>query len=123
MRYLALVLSLVVGCAGDPDVPTATELYGTWSSTDAGVTREFVFSAPDAYTLANMGAIVQTGTYSIEKRPVTGHGTTDALVTQPATGPGAGSTFGNAILDWDGSMMLTLSSENAASGQLVYSRR
>lgn len=44
-----------------------------------------------------------------------------ALVTTVVAGSGAGNTYGNAILDWTGSS-LTLSSESASSGELVFRR-
>lgn len=124
----------VAGCGGDPSVPTAAELYGVWRGTADGVTREFQFAATDdgshaelagvsdIYLLASGGTPVQTGHYSVEERAVNDHGTTDALVTQPLSGAGTGSTYGNAILDWTGTT-LTISSETATGGQLVLAKQ
>jgi hypothetical protein len=126
-----LLLSLLLGCGTDSSIPTAVELHGDWTATADGVTREFVFAAnadgthpelagmADVYVLSNSGAVVQTGHYSVGSRAVTGHGTTDALITEVVSGTGAGNTFGNAILDWTGTS-LTLSSESASAGQLVF---
>jgi len=133
MRTAVVVLCLAVGCGGDAAVPTAAELAGTWHATADGVAKEFQFAATpdgahpelagmtDVYVLASGGAVVQTGHYSVGRFAVTGHGTTDALVTQVVSGTGAGNTYGNAILDWTGTT-LTLSSTSAASGELVWSR-
>lgn len=129
----ALVLSCLLAACGGVSVPTAAELHGAWSATADGVTRGFWFATTDdgshpelaglvdVYTLASDGTQVQTGTYKVEERAVTGHGTTDALVTEVRSGAGAGNTFGNAILDWTGDS-LTLSSEAASAGQLVFHR-
>ncbi len=131
---LAMMTSTILGCGGDADVPTAAELYGTWSATADGVLRGFWFAAvddgshgelagiADVYVLTSAGAQVQAGHYSVEERLVTGHGTTDALVTQVLSGGGAGNTYGNAILAWTGTSF-TLSSETASAGELVFERQ
>ena len=133
MRALVLV-SVLAACGGDGDsAPVAADLYGRWAATADNAVRSFYFRAiddgshpelaglADVYTLENDGAQVQTGSYTIEERAVTGHGTTDALVTSVRSGAGTGSTFGNAILDWTGET-LTLSSETATAGELVFTR-
>ena len=134
LATIGFVFLLVAGCGGDASVPTAAELYGDWTATADGVTRGFHFAATDdgshgelagvadVYVLANAGNQVQSGHYSVERRLVTGHGTTDALVTQVRSGGGVGGTFGNAILDWTGTS-LTISSETAAAGQLVFTKQ
>ncbi|MCE9575654.1 MAG: hypothetical protein K8W52_21060 [Deltaproteobacteria bacterium] len=133
VHLLGLLTVLAMGCDGGTAIPTAAELYGTWHATADGVTRDFVFAATDAgahaelagltdiYLLSNGGAVVQTGQYSVGTHVVTGYGTTDALVTQVVSGSGAGNTYGNAILDWTGAS-LTISSESASAGQLVFTR-
>ena len=132
MRALAL-LCLVAACGSDPDVPTATELHGAWSGAADGVTRRFVFAATDdgthpelagltdVYTLARDGTVGQTGRYRVEETEVTGHGTTDALVTEALSGTGAPGTYGNAILGWTGAT-LTISSTSTTSGELTLTR-
>jgi len=123
------VICLLVACGGT-DIPTAPELYGHWTGTADGSMRDFVFAEmPDAshtelagmtdvYVISRDGSVVQSGHYSIEERLVTGHGTTDALVTVDVA---TGMTYGNAILDYTGSS-LTISSESASAGKLVLGR-
>ncbi len=133
LRTIGFVSLLVAGCGGDASAPTAPDLYGDWTATADGVTRGFHFAATDGthdelagvadiYLLVNAGNQVQSGHYSVERRLVNGHGTTDALVTQPLSGGGLGGTFGNAILDWTGTT-LTISSETASAGELVFTKQ
>ena len=130
---MTLIVAVAGACDSDFTPPTAVELRGDWSATADGTTRDFHFAASDAthaelsgvhdiYLLSSNGSLVQTGHYSVAVREITGHGTTDALVTEALSGPDTGSTFGNAILDWTGDS-LTLSSETAAAGELVFHRQ
>lgn len=133
MRALALLTLASTACGGDPDVPTAAELYGGWTSVAEGTTRRFVFAATDdgthpelagrtdVYTIARDGAVGQTGHYAVEEREVTGRGVVDALVTEALSGAGAPGTYGNAILGWTGDTF-TINSDSVASGELTYTR-
>jgi hypothetical protein len=135
MRAALFALITLTACGSDDsfEPPFAAELYGTWTgSADDGSSRAFTFSASDTthaelagrtdvYVIesgpAGSLAEVQTGTFTVEVTLVTGYGTTDALVTMPLSGGGAGSTFGNAILDYEGSTLI-ISSMSNASGML-----
>ncbi|MEZ4366981.1 MAG: hypothetical protein R2939_11920 [Kofleriaceae bacterium] len=128
---LAAVAAPLAACGGD-EVPTAAELYGTWTNVTDGTARALVFSETSSeraelaglsptyllynYPVGTTPTYVQAGTYAIEERPLNVAGETitdDALVVMvrwDASGTQAGMAFGNAIDSYDGdSLGLTLS--------------
>ncbi len=140
MRALSVILTvgLLGACGSDEDLPTAAELYGTWTVTTDGTTRDFVFAASndgthpeldglaDVYVLYNYPAgttpaQVQTGEYRVEVAQLTSGGEDDAIVTVVRSGAGVGGTYGNAILGWTGDTF-TIESASAAGGELQFNR-
>jgi hypothetical protein len=139
MRLLPclLVVGLIGACGGE-DFPTAAELYGTWTATTDGTTRDFVFAATDdgshpelaglsnVYVLFNYPeggtpAEIQTGEYRVQIAQLTTGGEDEALVTVVHAGPGTGGTYGNAIYGWTGDT-LTIESASGPGGELEFAR-
>ncbi len=130
---LAIPLGLLAACGGE-DLPTATELHGSWTSDVEGQTRVFAFASADdgthpelvgltdvyvlsSYPTGTTPIEVQAGAYRVERTLLSEGGEDDALVTVVHSGTGVGSTYGNAIVGWTGD---SFTIAGTASGELTF---
>jgi hypothetical protein len=140
MRPLILAILVPLAACGGDSLPTPAELHGDWSAEADGQSRGFHFAAADDGThpeLADMTDIyvlhseptgeapivVQTGIFAIDRVPLTelDGAEDDALVTTVLSGNGAGSIYGNRIVEFTGDTF-TISGTSSSTGQLTFTR-
>jgi hypothetical protein len=138
MRLLGVVwiLGLALsagGCdgGGGGDLPTESELYGTWENIEDGEVRAFVFEASSAtwpdlagasmvfqlyfYPEGAAPVMVQRGTYEVTE----GHLVTTLTWASEGAMGSVGTSYANILYSWSGDSF-TMESTSTASGKRVF---